>query len=209
MMGTMSRVSRAARTMVREPALPVLALAGIVQVFRAYPVDILLFAGSLALAVALMLRPGGDRLVDATPPSATTRTRLAAWGIAAAYGLAVSFVPQTTWWLDACLAVPGVVVLWLLVSSGRAPRSPVPPPEPPTPRRWWAWPVLGVSVALVELVSFLSQPDARTDSLDHPTLSTVVEPALGNQALRGFVLAAWLLVGWWLVRRIRTWGERS
>ena len=41
------------------------------------------------------------------------------------------------------------------------------------------------------------------------TLSTVLEPTLSNQAVRGVALACWLLVGWWLVRRVRVWGERS
>jgi hypothetical protein len=205
----MDQAVRLARTLVREPAVPVLALAGIVQVVRAYPVDILLFLGSLVLAVVLRLRPGGDRLIDATPTPDTRRVHLTALGVAAAYGLAVSFVPQTTWWLDACLAVPGVVMLGVLVGAGRTPRSPVPIPEPATPRRWWAWPLLGVSVALVELFSFMEQPDARTDSIDHPTLSTVIEPALSSQALRALALGLWLLIGWWLVRRIRGWGERS
>ncbi|GAB3065053.1 hypothetical protein GCM10027053_30220 [Intrasporangium mesophilum] len=200
---------RLARTLVREPAVPVLALAGIVQVVRAYPVDIMLFVGSLVLAVVLRLRPGGDRLIDTTPTPATRGVILAASGVAAAYGLGVSFVPQTTWWLDACLAVPGVVAVGVLVGAGRRPRSPVAPPEPATPRRWWAWPALGVSVALVELFSFMEQPDARTDSIDHPTLSTVVEPALSSQALRCLALGLWLLIGWWLVRRIRAWDERS
>jgi hypothetical protein len=156
-----------------------------------------------------MLRPGGERLIDSSPPTVTQRVDMAALGIAAAYGVAVSFVPQTTWWLDACLAVPGAVALWALVGAGRVPRNPVAPPEPPVPMRWWAWPVLGVSVALVEVFSFMEQPDARTDSLDHPTLSTVLEPTLSNQAVRGVALACWLLVGWWLVRRVRVWGERS
>ncbi len=200
---------RLARPLVREPAVPVLALASIVQVVRAYPVDILLFVGSLVLAVVLRLRPGGDRLIDSTPAPAPRGVLLTAFAVAAAYGLGVSFVPQTTWWLDACLAVPGLVALWVLVDAGRRLRSPVAPPEPATPPRWWAWPLLGVSIALVELFSFMEQPDARTDSLDHPTLSTVIEPALSNQALRGLVLGLWLLVGWWLVRRLRAWGARS
>jgi hypothetical protein len=195
--------------MVREPAIPVLSLAALVQVVRAYPVDIALFVGSVALATVLLLRPGGDLLVDATPAPATPRARLAALAAAAAYGVLVSFVPQTTWWLDACLAAPGVLALWVLGSTAHGPRLPVAPPEPPRPARWWLWPVLGMSVGLIELFSFLAQPDARTDSLDHPTLSTVIEPALGHQGPRALALGAWLLVGWWLVRRIRAWGDRS
>ena len=204
-----NRLNRVAHTIVREPAIPLLGLAGLVQVVRAYPVDVVLHAGSLCLAVLLLRRPGGDRLVDASPSPTTGRTRVAALVTAAAYGLAVSFVPQTSWWLDACLAVPGVVALWLLVSRGRAVRIPVAPAEPARPTRWWVWPALGLSVALIELTSFLSQPDPRTDSVDHPTLSTVIEPALGNQAMRALAVGGWLLVGWWLMRRVRAWGDRS
>jgi hypothetical protein len=200
---------RLARTLVREPAVPAMALAGIVHVVRGYPVDILLVLGSLALAVVLRLKPGGDRLIDGTPVPATRRAHLAVLGIAAAYGVAVSFVPQTTWWLDASLAVPGAAALLVLVTAGHSPRSPMAPPQPATPPRWWAWPALGAGVALVELFSFMEQPDARTDSIDHPTLSTVIEPALSNQTVRAVALGCWLLVGWWLVRRVRAWGERS
>ncbi len=75
-------------------------------------------------------------------------------------------------------------------------------------RAWLAWPVVGLLLGFVELGSFLSQPDARTDNPSHPTVSTVVEPWLDNQAARAAVLAVWLVMGWWLFRRLSTWAAQ-
>jgi hypothetical protein len=75
-------------------------------------------------------------------------------------------------------------------------------------RAWRMWPVLGLVLAFLELGSFLGQPDPRTDNPDHPTISTVVEPWLAPAAVRAVVIAAWLAMGWWLVRRLRTWSGR-
>ena len=79
----------------------------------------------------------------------------------------------------------------------------------PTGRGWLVWPAGGLLLAFIELVSFLSQPDARTDNPSHPTVSTVVEPWLGNQAARALTLAVWLAMGWWLFRRLSTWAARQ
>lgn len=82
-------------------------------------------------------------------------------------------------------------------------------PDGPTGRGWLVWPAVGLLLAFIELLSFLSQPDARTDNPSHPTVSTVVEPWLGNQAARALTLAVWLAMGWWLFRRLSTWAARQ
>lgn len=81
--------------------------------------------------------------------------------------------------------------------------------DSPTGRGWLVWPAVGLLLAFIELVSFLSQPDARTDNPSHPTVSTVVEPWLSNQAARALTLAVWLAMGWWLFRRLSTWAARQ
>lgn len=97
--------------------------------------------------------------------------------------------------------------------DGAGPNRPRPQaaqtPEGPTGRGWLVWPAVGLLLAFIELVSFLSQPDARTDNPSHPTVSTVVEPWLGNQAARALTLAVWLAMGWWLFRRLSTWAARQ
>jgi len=190
---------------VREPAVWMTLLASTVQVWRAYPVDILLFVGILGLMASEWPRTR-DRLVDATPGPLAPAPRVLGTVVVVGYGVLVSLVPQTTWWLDACLAVAGVVALRAVVrppapATHRATRTPV------VPRNWWLWPVLAASLALVELYSFLSQAGPRTDSEQHPTVSTLVEPILTHQPTRAIGIVAWALVGWWLVRRIRAWSE--
>jgi hypothetical protein len=211
----MSRAAPAALAVVREPAVPVLVLAGATQVYRAYAVDVLLFLGTLVLIVTERRRWGPDTR-DATPPARPRPAAVVVTAAAAAYAVAVSFVPQTTWWLDACLAVPGIAVLALALAPrrpGARRRDPVveaPGRDLPAPRHWWVWPGLGIALALVELFSFLSQPDARTDSYEHPTLSTIVEPPLDSMPwLRALALFAWALIGWWLLRRVRAWLGRT
>jgi hypothetical protein len=208
-------VSRDALAVVREPAVPVLVLAGLTQVYRAYVVDVLLFLGTLVL-ILTERRRWGPATRDATPPERARPGAAVVLPVAAAYAVAVSFVPQTTWWLDACLAVPGVAVLMLSLVAPRRHARPrhalveAPRRDPPGPRHWRVWPGIGIALALVELFSFLSQPDARTDSYEHPTLSTIVEPPLDSMPwLRAVALFAWVLIGWWLLRRVRAWLGRT
>lgn len=195
---------------VREPAVWMVLVSLVVQLWRAYPVDIALHVVILIL-MAIEWPRTRDRLVDATPPRLAPRPRLLGLGCALVYALAVSFVPQTTWLLDACLAVPGLAALWVAVGPRRRVRwrSGAAATTPPTPRNWWVWPGLAVGLALVELYSLLSQPGPRADSVAHPTLSTLVEPLLSSQLHRAAALVVWVLLGWWLVRRIRTWREAS
>jgi len=194
-----------------EPAVPILLLAGIVEVMRAATADILVFFGTITILIVDAPR-WQWRVHDAEPEPPGRADVLAVLAIAAAYGVSVGQLSRRSWWLDAALAVTGVVALWLALfprqdaHEARTGRHDV---EPATrtraPARWWIWPVLGVGAALIELYSFLSQPDPRTDSPDHPTVSTLVEPRLDNPLLRAAVLSLWLLAGWWLLRRIRVW----
>jgi hypothetical protein len=68
-------------------------------------------------------------------------------------------------------------------------------------RRAWLWAVVLVSGALLELGSLLQQPHLTTDSYAHPTISALTDPLLASQPGRTAVLGAWLLTGWFLVRR--------
>lgn len=81
-------------------------------------------------------------------------------------------------------------------------RHPAAPGEvPAVGRDWPAWVVVLVLLALWELTNFLLQPDAFTDSVEHPTLSTLVDPVLVSPVGRAVVLALWAAAGIWLVRR--------
>lgn len=198
------------------PALPILVLAGAVQVYRGYPADIALYFGTAALIVWDDRRWGGVE-VSAEPTAATARSKRTIAGLAVAFGLVAGVMPRDSGWLDLILAVPGLAALLVVVRPVRLPdtasgplAAPACPPASRTsPPAWAVWPALGVGLALIELFSFLSQPDPRTDSYDHPTVSTIVEPWLDDEVLRMLVLAGWVAIGWWLVRRVLAWQARA
>ncbi|MGK8524046.1 hypothetical protein ACRS6B_21970 [Nocardia asteroides] len=63
------------------------------------------------------------------------------------------------------------------------------------------WSALLVSVAAWEVYAFLRQPDRTRPSDEHPTLSTLLDPALEQGPLRFAGWLVWLGAGWWLVSR--------
>ena len=65
---------------------------------------------------------------------------------------------------------------------------------------WWLWALTGVLVCLWELTQFLLQPDARTSSWDHPTLSAVLDPLFQPGPGRALLVIVWLACGVLLAR---------
>jgi hypothetical protein len=63
------------------------------------------------------------------------------------------------------------------------------------------WVVVLVFGCLWELVSLLRQPSLTATSYAHPTISALTDPVLASAGGRTAVLAAWLAIGWYLVRR--------
>jgi hypothetical protein len=63
------------------------------------------------------------------------------------------------------------------------------------------WIAVLVAGGLWELSALLQQPSLDTTSYAHPTISALTDPVLGSHLGRSAVLAAWLLLGWWLVGR--------
>jgi hypothetical protein len=68
-------------------------------------------------------------------------------------------------------------------------------------RRTWLWAVVLITGGLWELSSLLQQPHLTTDSYAHPTISALTDPLLASHPGRSVALAAWLLIGWFLVGR--------
>lgn len=64
-----------------------------------------------------------------------------------------------------------------------------------------AWTVVLVLGCLWELVSLFRQSSLTTTSYAHPTISALTDPVLASSGGRAAVLAAWLAIGWYLVRR--------
>jgi hypothetical protein len=63
------------------------------------------------------------------------------------------------------------------------------------------WSTLLVTASVWEVYAFARQPDWTRSSHEHPTLSTLLDPALEQWPLRFVGWLVWLAVGWWLVSR--------
>ncbi|MET8871829.1 hypothetical protein [Nocardia sp. NPDC004604] len=63
------------------------------------------------------------------------------------------------------------------------------------------WSMLLVWASAWEVYAFVRQPDRTRPSEVHPTLSTLLDPALEHGPLRFAGWLVWLGVGWWLVSR--------
>ncbi|MEU2035082.1 hypothetical protein [Nocardia amamiensis] len=96
-----------------------------------------------------------------------------------------------------------LVVVLTVVASALAWRArPVRTPPTARLRRGVAlWSTLLVAAAIWEGYAFARQPDRMRPSVEHPTLSTLLDPALEQWPLRLAGWLVWLGAGWWLVSR--------
>lgn len=187
----------------REPALPILLLAWVAMLRREYLPDILLFAGAAALLVIDARRWQGR--TSSAEPSSPARHPALVLGATGVTALLLASLPRSGW-LDAGFGVVGVMALGIGWLPGRE-EQPVVGRDVDEPARWWVWPVLGVTLGLAALWSFLHQVSPMVDSLAHPSISSLVEPGLDHGLVRLLGLWLWLLAGWWLLRRIRAWAS--
>ncbi|MEV4126761.1 hypothetical protein [Nocardia sp. NPDC049707] len=119
---------------------------------------------------------------------------LAVGGALAAGGAATR---PFSWPATVLVVVPGVVVSLLAfrVRPERIPRT-------ARLRRGVAvWSTLFVLASAWEVYAFVRQPDWTRASHQHPTLSTLLDPALEQWPLRFAGWLVWLGAGWWLVSR--------
>jgi hypothetical protein len=190
-----------------EPTIVIILLAEVAHIARHNVTDIAVFGCTPALIVVDRVRalPTSRRPVTRWFKVATRPSTVAA--LCTAYGLAVMPLSRGGRILPVILAVPGVIALYWLWRSRPSTRDPVPLPTPSS--RWAAWPTVLLAGCLFELANFLSQPDANTPSPAHPVLSDLVEPMLSTGVARGLVCAAWLAVGFWLLRTISATNEKS
>ena len=189
------------RRLLSEPTLPVLLLASVAMVQRRFVPDIALTVGTAALVVVEAPR-WGFRTASAVP-NGPSRYRFRGVLVLLVVAVAMAGLPRTSRWLDLACAVPGVVALWLVLHPGPGTSA----GAPRAPARWWVWPLLGLALALVELWSFVHRAGPLIDDPHHPELSTLVEPWLDPYAVRVLFLWSWLLIGWWLVRRVQAWAR--
>ncbi|MFC8503308.1 hypothetical protein ACFUC1_13175 [Pedococcus sp. NPDC057267] len=165
--------------------------AAVVHVVRANVVDVAVFGGTGVLMLVLLRR---DLATRGAPAGLASRWTGA--GAALLVGGTVALQPRDSALVQVVLAAVGVVALLVLLRAG----SGAPTLESEPLARTWVWVTILLAGCVVELVSFLAQPDAWTDNPDHPTLSALVDPMLGDHPARALVAAAWVLAGWRLLR---------
>jgi hypothetical protein len=204
--GWVAAVGRGAGAVLRDPVVVILLLAGAAELFAGDP----LVDGLILLTVAAALgldrlrrRPAdapahgwgwGERLV----PGRLTPALVAGWLL---YSLAAGGLARFSWAAMVAVAVPGVVGV---VSGWWAPpRAPPRAPAEAAPEAGGAaaWAALFVALALLELGAWLLQPTLTTESAAHPTISALLDPVLASHPGRAVGFAAWLALGWFLVRR--------
>jgi hypothetical protein len=201
----LASAGRAVGTVLRDPVIVVLLLAGAADLLAGDP----LVDGLVLLTVAAALgwdrvrgrRPLGggptaapgwaDRLVPARRTPA-----LVIGGLL--YSVAAGGLARFSWPAMVAVAVPGVVGV---VSAWFA--APRPPAEavPVQPGGAAGWAAVFVALGLWELGAWLLQPTLTTGSPAHPTISILLDPLLGSRPGRSVEFSAWLALGWFLVRQ--------
>ncbi|WP_435592041.1 hypothetical protein [Nocardia sp. bgisy118] len=132
---------------------------------------------------------------SAAPPSSGRRALLAVCSIVLAAGGALT--RPFGWPATVLVLLAGAVVL---VRAIRSPTS-AEPKDAAVRRGTAVWSALLLAAAGWEAYAFVRQPDWTKPSDQHPTLSTLLDPALEQGPLRFAGWLIWLAVGWWLVTR--------
>ena len=187
----------------REPAIPIILVAGLVHIARRNAADIAIFFGTAGIILA-------DRRWNRCSTAGLSPRRSMSSGLpiraavvgCLGYAGVLAFFPRDGWVSLVGLAIPGVVALTAILSQPDSPLSRGAEPLDAPASGWRWWPALGVAGCLWELTSFFQQPNSQTDSFRHPTLSSVLDPVLADPLPRALATWCWLLVGGWLVRNI-------
>ena len=159
------------------------------------------FLYAVAFALVADAVAGGSRPRDhRVNPTRAPLTRRAEQVLVLAlllYAFLAGFLARFTWPMSVAVLVPGAAAV--AVGWHRAERETA---EPPITRRGaLQWSSVFVAIALWELTNLLLQPSLRSDSHAHPTMSVLMDPVLATHAGRSVTLAAWLVVGWFLLER--------
>lgn len=185
-------------SVIHEPVVAIMLVAAFFDGISGNPIHALLLGG---VAIAL----GRDiALGEPAPPTslAHRRGRLPrTWvvlALSAAFALVVGAFPRYSWPTTAgvvVVAAAAIAVAW------RGPLIDRPDPGPLPHVGVVAWTTVLVAGALWELAALLQQPSLTVDSQQHPTISTLSDPALATHLGRTVIMLAWLAVGWFLLRQ--------
>jgi hypothetical protein len=114
------------------------------------------------------------------------------------YTVAAGGLAPFSWPAMVAVAAPGLVGV---MSAWRASPRPSAQAAPMHAGGVAAWAAVLVVLALWELGALLLQPSLTMGSPLHPTISVLLDPALGSHLGRSVGFAVWLALGWFLVRR--------
>jgi len=114
------------------------------------------------------------------------------------YAAVVGSFTRFSW--PATIAVVGLGALVIFI-GWQGPLRPRPVPGRLPLAGVAAWGALLFAGGLWELWQLLQQPSLTVTSYAHPTISALTDPVLSAQPGRALMLAGWLLIGWYLVRR--------
>jgi hypothetical protein len=187
-----------------DPLAWILALAGFFDgISDNWLHALLLIGAACAVWWDAWLTATGRPAVDAPPLVRAEADRGRRWAltatvvaVAVVYAVVVGAFARYTWPPTLAVLLPGAVALVVAWRGPLRDRA-----EPPRPSRLSvvAWSAVLVLAGLWELTALLLQPTLQLGSLDHPTLSFMMDTVLAGHLGRTVTLLVWLIVGWWLL----------
>jgi hypothetical protein len=189
----------------REPIIvAIFVLAGIFEVLSGDPVAhgaVLFAVGGLLSWDAVHRRhqePDPSPAEPSVKPMLRPRVTPAIVFAGLGYAAVVGTFGRYTWPSTISVVGPGaagVAVAW------RRPTHQATEPLGLDPWGTLSWVAVFLALALWELAALLLQPSLTTPSPAHPTISTLLDPALASHLGRSITLLLWLAFGWLLVER--------
>ncbi len=197
------RGSRALVTAALDPLAWILALAGFFDWISDNWLHALVLLGAAVVVwretwVRASGRPVRPSVPLLRPGQPTRRGFVLGAGVVLVYAVVAGGFERYTWPLTVAVLVPAVLVLFV-GWNGPLRTTPVPPPV--GRRSAWLWSAVLVGAGLWELAALLMQPTLQLSSIDHPTVSYVMDSVLAGHAGRTVTLVGWLALGWFLLGR--------
>jgi hypothetical protein len=201
-------IGHTAGTVLGDPVIGILLLAGVAEILAGDPlVDwLVLLATAAALGwdrirrgrpsdgEAVGVAKAGQGWLDRLVPVRLTPA-LVIGGLG--YTVAAGGLDPFSWPAMVAVAGPGLVGV---MRAWRASPRPSAQAAPIHAGGAAAWAAVFVVLALWELGALVLQPSLTTGSPLHPTISVLLDPALGSHPGRSVGFAMWLALGWLLVR---------
>jgi hypothetical protein len=198
--GVVARSLPAPRYGMANPVVVILLLAGFFDGISGNPVGGMLLASVGVVLARSRMEEGKDAGAEEGEAARPRSFPVPAWMMAVAvagYAVLAGAPARFSWLATLAVVLPGTAV----VVAARRPSSPRRRLPAARPSGAVLWAVVLIAIAIWELINLLLQPSFTTGSWDHPTLSTLADPAFATHAGRAAGLAAWLGAGWYVMER--------